>query len=715
MPDNDPGFFTAFRMTVCGGGSNVGNLRVGGPLEIAGSATIDAVPRESLPLAAVASSEESFRILLVEDCPCDIRLIREMLRDVGKAFTLAHASPRLTDALEALESQRFDLALLDLTLPDSSGLKTFSAIRSRVPDLPIIVFSGLDDQELAVRTLQEGAQDYLVKGRIEPELLVRSMRHAIERARVERALAQERDMLNSLLDHIPDRVFFKDLQGRYLRINQAMVRLFGLNSRDAAVGRSDFDFFPRDQASQTFADEQRVIETGEPIIGQMERKTLPDGRTSWTLTTKLPLRDRDERVIGTTGISRDVSQLKEMEEALAAERNLLRSVIDNIPAPIYVKDAAGRYMMDNIAHVHFLGKQSKTEVIGKTVFDFFSETAAAKFDQDDSRIMAGGEPLLNHEEKAVDDQGRELWLSTTKVPLRRESGEICGLVCIGQDITERKLAEERLRVSNEELSAALASLKQAHEEMGAMQLQLIEAEKMKTIGRLAAGVAHEVKNPLAIITMGLDYLKQQDHSGDPAVPMILRDLSDAVKRADMVIRGMLDYSAPKTLRLDAEDLNDIIEYSLLLIAGELDAVRHTVVKELQPDLPRVRLDRMKMEQVFVNVFTNAIHAMPDGGTLTVRTFSRQLTGVGANIGDERSESFRVGQMVVIAEVEDTGHGVPPDKLNKVFDPFFTTKPTGQGTGLGLSVTRSIMDLHGGTIALRNRETGGVTVTLTLGA
>jgi PAS domain S-box-containing protein len=666
-------------------------------------------------LGAVAPPGEPFRILLVEDNPGDIRLIQEVLHDAGKSFTLAHTSSRLTDALEALGSLRFDIALLDLTLPDSSGFETFSAIRNRVPELPVIVFSGLDDEQLAVRTVHEGAQDYLVKGSIEPELLVRSMRHAIERARIERALEHERDLLNALLDHIPDRIFFKDLQGRYLRINQAMVELFGLKSRNAAVGRNDFDFFPREQASQTLADEQRVIETGEPIIDQMERTSLPDGRTSWTLSTKLPLRDRNDRVIGTTGISRDVTQLKQMEEALAAERNLLRSVIENIPAPIYVKDTAGRYIMDNIAHVRFLGKQSEKEVIGKTVFDFFSEEVAARFDEDDSRIIAGGEPLLNHEEKAVDNQGRELWLSTTKVPLRSESGEISGLVCIGRDITERKLAQERLRVANEELSAALAELKQAHEDLGAMQLQLIQAEKMKTIGRLAAGVAHEVKNPLAIITMGLDYLKQQDHSGDAVVPLILKDLSEAVKRADMVIRGMLDYSAPKTLTLDAADLNEVIEHSLLLVGGELDAEKHTLVKELQPDLPRVRLDLMKMEQVFVNVFTNAIHAMPDGGTLTVRTFAKQLTGVGANISDERSENFRVGQMVVVAEVEDTGHGVPPEKLSKVFDPFFTTKPTGQGTGLGLSVTRSIVDLHGGTIALCNRETGGVKVTVTLGA
>ena len=134
-------------------------------------------------------------------------------------------------------------------------------------------------------------------------------------------------------------------------------------------------------------------------------------------------------------------------------------------------------------------------------------------------------------------------------------------------------------------------------------------------------------------------------------------------------------------------------------------------RELQARLPDLPLDAVKMSQVFVNLLTNAAHSMSAGGILTVRTYSKQLTGVGSNIGSAHSESFRIGRTLIVVEIDDTGHGIPEDKLSKIFEPFFTTKPTGIGTGLGLSVVKTIVDLHGATIDLRNLPEGGARATL----
>jgi signal transduction histidine kinase len=245
------------------------------------------------------------------------------------------------------------------------------------------------------------------------------------------------------------------------------------------------------------------------------------------------------------------------------------------------------------------------------------------------------------------------------------------------------------------------------------QFQLIQAEKMQSIGRLAAGVAHEVKNPLGILRMGADYLAQHLQSQDENVALILADMTDAIKRADSIIMGLLDFSVPHALDTHAEDLSAILEQSLALVRHALGEGSITLVRELASGLPPVWLDRNKIKQVFVNLLTNAIHATAPGGTLTVRTTSRQLLAeeVDHNAGLRRAERFRAGETVVIAEVADTGAGIAEEKLAQIFDPFFTTKPTGKGTGLGLTVTKKIVELHGGSLSIRNRKEGGVLVTL----
>lgn len=657
--------------------------------------------------------ENPLRILLVEDHAGDARLLEEMLAELGGAFRIIARAGTLAEALEAAGQGNADVVLLDLSLPDSTGFGTFARISERAPGLPVIVLSAMDDQEMALRTVHEGAQDYLVKGRFEPELLGRAIRYAIERSRSERALARERELLHALLDHLPDRVYFKDAQSRYIRINPALARVFGIEKCEDAIGKTEADFFSPERAQTAREDELYIMRTGDAIVGKLETEVHPDGGTGWALVTKMPLRDRHGRILGTTGISRDITAIKHMEETLAAERNVLRSVIDNLPDPIFVKDSEGRYVLDNVAHTRSLGKTTSEEVIGRTVFDFFPHDLAVEFKADDDRILQTGEPLLNHEEAAPESSGDHRWVLTTKVPVRAEAEHVSRLVCIRRDITEQKRAEERLRHANSELSTALSNLKKTTGELRDLQMELIEAEKMKSIGRLAAGVAHEVKNPLAVISMGVEYLGTQPGGEDENVPLVLKDMADAVKRADNVIRGLLDFSAPSRLALEPEDLNVVVERSLVLVRGELKGVQ--VVDELQPGLPPVRMDRSKIEQVLINVFTNAAHAMSGGGTLLVRTFVKQLTGVGESIGDIRSEMFRAGDTVVVLETEDTGSGIPEDKITKIFDPFFTTKPTGKGTGLGLTVTRSIIDLHRGAIAIANRPEGGAKVTIMLHA
>jgi signal transduction histidine kinase len=258
----------------------------------------------------------------------------------------------------------------------------------------------------------------------------------------------------------------------------------------------------------------------------------------------------------------------------------------------------------------------------------------------------------------------------------------------------------------ERLRETHAALVRAHEELKAAQMILIQNAKLESVGRLAAGVAHEVKNPLAVIQLGLDYLTHTV-KGDKGLEETVQDMEDAIKRADTVIKGLLDFSRSEQLTLAPCDLNAILDETLLLVKHELTKNHVTVERDLQENLPPVELDRNKIKQVFINLFINAIQAMGSaGGTLGVRTRRQRLTQAQADWGGKASGGFHAGDDAVVVDVEDTGTGIPEDKLDKLFDPFFTTKAVGSGTGLGLSVSRKIIELHGAAIRISNRKTNG---------
>ena len=246
-------------------------------------------------------------------------------------------------------------------------------------------------------------------------------------------------------------------------------------------------------------------------------------------------------------------------------------------------------------------------------------------------------------------------------------------------------------------------------ELQSTQLQLIQSEKLDSLGRMAAGIAHEVKNPLMMLLTGVKILSKRLADADDETQVLLQDMTDAVARADRIIGGLLSYSRNRDLDTAIVDLNATIEQSLVLVKHEIDKRHVRVVKDLAASLPPVKLDEFKIQQVFVNLITNALHAMGDEGEICLKTCVETMTR-GNGIGYRATDHFAPGERVVVAHIEDSGPGIPDDHLQRVFDPFFTTKPTGVGTGLGLSVSRQIVEMHGGTIDIGNRETGGARVT-----
>ena len=266
--------------------------------------------------------------------------------------------------------------------------------------------------------------------------------------------------------------------------------------------------------------------------------------------------------------------------------------------------------------------------------------------------------------------------------------------------------------------------KSIYEELRSMQMQLIQSEKMDSIGRLAAGVAHEVKNPLAQILLGIEYLKTDFNPNDKNIPKILTSMQEALHRADDIVRSLLDFSSNRSLGLIDSDINERLEKALILVGISAKKLNITVERDFAANLPPVKLDPVKIEQVLINIIFNSIQAIESGinanpsapqGTLTLRTRLETLASAPRNEGSRSGRELHQGDQVVTIQIIDNGPGIPENLIDNLFDPFFTTKPTGTGTGLGLTVVKKIIDLHSGMITLTNHPDGGAVAKITLKA
>jgi sigma-B regulation protein RsbU (phosphoserine phosphatase) len=249
------------------------------------------------------------KLLLIEGSPTCAAMLD------AKEFELEQTS-QLAAAQGKLLAHTYDLILMEMELPDGHGFALFSQIYSAAPHTPIVLLADPTYEGIAARTICLGAEDFLVKQQLTAQTLRRTIHKTLDRHFCQMTHNPEGFLLQTLMDSIPDAVYFKDTRSRFLMISRAHAKIFHLSDPQDAVGKSDADFFVGEHVSQALADEQNIMRTGQPMEGIEESETWPDGSVTWVSTTKMPLRNQSGRVVGTFGISRDITKRKLAEIAL---------------------------------------------------------------------------------------------------------------------------------------------------------------------------------------------------------------------------------------------------------------------------------------------------------------------------------------------------------------------------------------------------------------
>jgi len=640
--------------------------------------------------------------------------IRQILAQPDRVEFHVHTAESLSSAFDQLAKNNFDVILLELPLPPFAGIEAFRQVRDCAPDTPTVVASSLDDEALALEAVKAGAQDYLVKSRINASALNRVLRYAIQRHRTEEDLVRERHLLSTVMEGVPDLVCFKDTESRFTRINRAQAEALGLSDPQEAVGKTDFDYFSPAYARAAIADDQAVMRTGEPMVGRLEKSKNARGETRWLLTTKMPLRDPRGRIAGTFGISRDVTELKQAEEEREKSAKDRLLILESTREGIYGIDLQGRLTFMNRSAAAML-RCDPEEVLGKDSHNLFHHSRAdgSAYAVEQCPILyvlQTGEGCHVEDEPFWRSDGSKFSVSYSAHPVK-ENGVIAGAVVSFDDVTERKR----------------------------MDIELRHAQKLEAVGSLAAGIAHEINTPIQFVGDNTRFL-QDSFSGiqalldkyqalyraaeaaglDPAmlaevkkseqdadleyvqaeIPKALRQAMEGVERVAKIVRAMKEFSrVDHSNEQSPADLNRAIESTLIVARNEIK-----YVAEVETDfgeLPPVICQIGDLNQVFLNLLVNAAHAIGD-----------VVKGSGEK-GKIRVQTRLVDDIVEVS-ISDSGTGIPESIRGNVFDPFFTTKEVGKGTGQGLAIARAIVvEKHGGKLTFTTEVGKGTTFYLRL--
>lgn len=646
-------------------------------------------------------SAQPIRVLLVEDNPTDVLILQEVLARVSSAqFELIHAE-RLVGALAYLSREPFDVVLLDLGLPDSQGLETLVKLRQQAPPIPVVVLTGLADEALGLNTLQQGAQDYLVKGQVEGDGLARAIRYAIKRKQAEEEIRQrnrELTLFNQVIAACAADIEVETMLEIACRelalafeVPQATAALFDekktliqivaeyrASGQPSALGLT----FPvlHDPALQYLLKQEGPLIVSEvqsdPRLTPSFRELLGQGgivslmilplRFSGEIVGSLMIEAGEPRLFSAKDVNLAWSVADQVAGSLARARLVqtqqrLSAAIEQAMDTVIITTTSGVIIYVNPAFERNSG-YSRAEAVGQT-------PQLLKSDQHDpdfyevlwTTLRAGQVWRGRFVNKRKDDA---LYTEdATITPIRNDNGAITNYVSVQHDVTRELQLEEQYR----------------------------QSQKMEAIGRLSGGVAHDFNNLLLVINGYSELLLNRYLDIESPLRKHVEEIQKAGERAAGLTNQLLAFSRKQVLEPKVLNLNTIVaemdKMLRRLIGEDID-----LVTALRDGLGQVKADPGQLEQVLLNLAVNARDAMPQGGKLTIETANIELDDAYAR----QHAEVQSGHYVMLA-VSDTGSGIDRETLARIYEPFFTTKAQGKGTGLGLSTVYGIVKQSGGHI------------------
>lgn len=485
-----------------------------------------------------------------------------------------------------------------------------------------------------------------------------------------------KEFLINLLESMEGGVLTVDKNSKITYFNRSAEEITGFKQQEV-LNKACCEIL-QSELCENFCPLEEILETGKPVFNYEILIKNKAGDEVPVNITASPLRSSNNEIIGIVENFRDLTKHRGLWGKLREERNKAQLYLNIAGVIIVAINENGIVSLINKKGCAVLGYQ-EDEIIGKNWFDLcVPEDAREERKKTFTKVMAGEQDEVeDYENIIMTKSGEERIIAWHNTTLIDENGHIFGTLSSGEDITKRKQAEE----------------------------ELLQSEKMVSLGQLAASVVHEVNNPLAGIMVYVKLFQKKHREKkiqEESTEKQLQKMEKELDRTTRIIRNLLTFARQSDPSISPNDINKIIDAALLLVRNQINLENIRLEKNFDLDLPQVLADFEKIEQVLINIILNAIQAMPEGGNLAITTSVAKNTIV----GDTRKDTVRI-------DIKDTGIGIPKENLKKLFTPFFTTKEKGKGVGLGLSVVHGIIGKHKGKIEVESEQDVGTTFSIYL--